>query len=98
MDTKKNEARVYDMMLDAGCLALDIGLNHMSTKIGEFGTCQCHVSIYSSALIYKQERIYIVVSIHKKSGKELIRFGNRQQVKNIIDSYNLGSKKPEINW
>lgn len=70
-------------------------------EIGAFETCQCFVHVYTTPYSYRDELIYVIVSIHKKDGKELIRFGNRKQVQNIIDSYNLdymGSKKPEINW
>ena len=70
-------------------------------SIGKFETCQCNVEIFSTPYVYRNERIYIVVSIHKKDGKELIRFGNRKQVQNIIDGYNfdyIDIKKPEINW
>ena len=69
--------------------------------LGEFDTCQCHVEVLSTAYHFKGERVYIIVSKHKKDGYELVRFGNRKQCENIIDSYNLdyvGGKKPKINW
>lgn len=62
--------------------------------ITSFETVQCNVFVYKTDFEFEGEFVYIIKSIHRANGKEVIRFGTERQVRNMSDSYNIpGYKK-----
>ena len=57
-------------------------------QLGEFKTTHAQVMVYDAEQNLLDTRIYVVKTITKRH--ELIRFGNAQQVLNIIETYHSG--------
>lgn len=56
-------------------------------QVKEFRTTQCQVSVYETGFVYEDQKIYCIKSLHRKTGKENIRFGTIDQINQIIRTY-----------
>ena len=57
--------------------------------INKFNTTQCELSLYDTKYKCCGVNIYMLISVHKRNNKQLIRFGTQQQIESMLNSYNL---------
>lgn len=65
-------------------------------KIIEFITTQCDVIVYDSGQMLMGKTVMVVESHHRTNGKTNVRFGTKQQVYNLLLTYQysvIGGKK-----
>lgn len=59
----------------------------MSKLIEKFETNQCMVYVIDPEIELFNEKLYCVISIHKKNLSQNTRFGNKTQLDSMINSY-----------
>lgn len=57
--------------------------------IRTFKTTQCEITIFDTEYKVEWYEIYCIKSLHRKSGKAIVRFGTKNQIESIIKSYHL---------
>lgn len=62
--------------------------NKMKLK-KEIETKACFLKVYDTGFIVDFYHIFAIKSIHKKTGKVLMRFGSASQVNQILNTYHL---------
>ena len=58
-----------------------------ASKIEEFETCQCYITIYETNGNVLNEDIFVMVSVHKNDGHVNVRFGNKVQIEGMKNAY-----------